>query len=217
MLSKKNIKIATILPYKENYSLEKASAASLWVSEFYKKSKYKNTNFIFGNTNSKRYLTKNYININLANLKFKFKSSTNEYVNKLTKEIINRKFDLIEIHNRPLILSQLIKKVDSRYIFYFHNDPLSMKGSKTINERLFILNNVQKIIFVSEWTQNQFFSGLDEKLKTKTEVIYPSVNKQKETKKFKYITFAGKLNFSKGTINNFETTLSQHNLCSKRM
>ena len=198
MLSKKKIKIATILPYKENYSLEKASAASLWVSEFYKKSKYKKTNFIFGNTNSKRYLTKNYININLANLKFKFKSSTNEYVNKLTKEIINRKFDLVEIHNRPLILSQLIKKVDSRYIFYFHNDPLSMKGSKTISERLFILNNVQKIIFVSEWTQNQFFSGLDEKLKTKTEVIYPSVNKQKETKKFKYITFAGKLNFSKG-------------------
>jgi len=31
-----NIKIATILPYKENYSTEKASAASLWVSEFFK-------------------------------------------------------------------------------------------------------------------------------------------------------------------------------------
>jgi len=26
----KNLKIATILPYKENYSFEKASAASLW-------------------------------------------------------------------------------------------------------------------------------------------------------------------------------------------
>ena len=35
------LKIATILPYKENYSKEKASAASLWVAEFYKKSKYK--------------------------------------------------------------------------------------------------------------------------------------------------------------------------------
>ena len=35
---KKKINIATILPYKENYSLEKASAASLWVSEFFKKS-----------------------------------------------------------------------------------------------------------------------------------------------------------------------------------
>jgi glycosyltransferase involved in cell wall biosynthesis len=198
MISNKNLKIATILPYKENYSLDKASAASLWVSEFFRKSKFKKNNFIYGNTNSKKYLTNNYININLKNLKSKFKSSTNEYINKLVKEIINKKYDLIEIHNRPLILYQLINRIDNRYIFYFHNDPLSMKGSKTIKERLFILNNVQKIIFVSEWTQNQFFIDLDEKLKTKTEVIYPSVNKQKKTNKHKYITFAGKLNSSKG-------------------
>ena len=43
MISKKikDLKIATILPYKENYSFEKASAASLWVSEFFKYSKFK--------------------------------------------------------------------------------------------------------------------------------------------------------------------------------
>ena len=28
------------------------------------------------------------------------------------------------------------------FIFYFHNDPISMKGSKTIKERLKILNSV---------------------------------------------------------------------------
>jgi hypothetical protein len=66
---KKKINIATILPYKENYSLEKASAASLWVSEFFKKSKFKNSNFVYGNTNYKNYLTKNYINIDLKILK----------------------------------------------------------------------------------------------------------------------------------------------------
>ena len=33
----KSLKIATILPYKEDYAFEKASAASLWVAEFYKK------------------------------------------------------------------------------------------------------------------------------------------------------------------------------------
>jgi len=68
-LKTQTIKIATILPYKENYSIEKASAASLWVSEFYKKSKYKKYNFIYGNTNSKKFLTKNYININLKKKK----------------------------------------------------------------------------------------------------------------------------------------------------
>ena len=79
MISKiQNLKIATILPYKENYSFEYASAASLWVAEFFEKSKFKKNCFIYGNTKSKNYLTKNYKNINLKNLDSKFKSSTKE-------------------------------------------------------------------------------------------------------------------------------------------
>ena len=195
---KNNLNIATILPYKENYSLEKASAASLWVSEFFKNSKFKKKNFIYGNTISKNYLTKNYININLKNLKLKFKSTTDEYCKKLVKEINNRKFNLIEVHNRPLILFNLLKKIENRFIFYFHNDPLSMKGSKTINERLYLLKNVDKIIFVSEWVRNRFFLNIDIKLAAKTEIIYPSVIKEKAIKKYKYITFVGRLNHSKG-------------------
>ena len=58
MISKKKIlKIATILPYKENYSFDKASAASLWVSEFFKGSKHKDKNYIYGNTKSKDCLS----------------------------------------------------------------------------------------------------------------------------------------------------------------
>ena len=195
---KKNLSIATILPYKENYSLEKASAASLWVSEFFKHSKFKNNNYIYGNTSSKNYLTKNYININLKSLKSKLQSTTKEYSNNLIKEINKNKFDLIEIHNRPLILFNLLKKIENRFIFYFHNDPLSMKGSKTINERLYLLKNVDKIIFVSEWVRNRFFLNIDIKLAAKTEIIYPSVNTEKIGKKYKYITFVGRLNHSKG-------------------
>ena len=176
------LKIATILPYKENYSKEKASAASLWVSEFFKASRFKNENIVFGNTKSKNYLTKNYKNIKLLSLDTKFKSSTNEYVSKLSKLIIN-KFDIVEIHNRPLILFGLLEKIKTKFIFYFHNDPISMKGSKSIKERLYILKNVEKIIFVSEWTRDRFFIDIDKKLKTKTEVVYPSVNKQKKSKK----------------------------------
>mgnify|MGYP005994440109 FL=1 len=195
---KENIKIATILPYKENYSTEKASAASLWVSEFFKHSKFKKQNYIFGNTSSNNYLTKNYINIELKSTTIKFKSTTNEYVNKILKKIKNN-FDLIEIHNRPLILNSLMQKLDTKFIMYFHNDPLSMNGSKTINERLRIISRVDKIIFVSQWAQNRFFIDIDDKLKTKTEVVYPSVNIQKKLpKKNKCITFVGKLNESKG-------------------
>ena len=200
MISKKikDLKIATILPYKENYSFEKASAASLWVSEFYKYSRFKKRNFIFGNTKSKNFLTKNYVNINLQSINSKFRSTTNEYSEKLIKVINDKNFDIIEIHNRPLILSNLINKINSRFIFYFHNDPLSMKGSKNISERLFILKHTDKIIFVSEWVRKRFFLDLDKKLISKTEVIYPSVNKQSAIKKENIITFVGRLNYSKG-------------------
>ena len=200
MILKKNqkLKIATILPYKENYTVDKASAASLWVSEFYTKSRHKKNNFIYGHTKSKNYLTKNYININLKNLKSKLKSTTNEYAEKLIKDLNEKNFNIIEIHNRPQLLLKLLNKVKSRFIFYFHNDPLSMKGSKFINERLKILNSVDRLIFVSEWVRNRFFLDIDKKLQSKTDVIYPSVHKQKPSIKKKNIIFVGRLNHSKG-------------------
>ena len=193
------IKIATILPYKENYTVAKAQAAAIWVCDFFKHSKYKDDNFIFGNTKGSDYLTKNYINISINNLKSKFSSSTNEYCKNFIKKTKNLYFDIIEIHNRPLVFNYLKKEIDTKYIMYFHNDPISMNGSKTKNERLKLLDELDKIIFVSKWVQNRFFEGLDRKLLNKTEVVYPSIHKEKKIyKKDKKITFVGKLNKSKG-------------------
>jgi len=198
-ITTKKIKIATILPYKENYTKNQASAASLWVSEFFKESKFKKNNDIFGSTKHKDYLTSNYKNIELNTINSKLKSSTNEYITKLIKRFKHTSYDLIEIHNRPLILNELKKNINSRYIMYFHNDPMSMNGSKTTKQRLDIISNVEKIIFASEWIQKRYFIDLDDKLKTKTEVVYPSVYiKKKISKKKNYISFVGKLNFAKG-------------------
>jgi hypothetical protein len=191
--------IATILPYKENYTYSGAQAASLWVSEFYKNSKYKKLNFIYGSTNSKDYLTENYINIPLKKNKTILQSTTSKYCDKFYKLIKDKNVDIIEIHNRPAVFSILKKKnIKSKYILYFHNDPQMMKGSKSISERLSLLTTVDKIIFISEWTQKRFFEGLDEKLINDTEIIYHSVNRINQfPQKKKYITFVGKLNESK--------------------
>ena len=193
------IKIATILPYKENYTYSSAQAAAIWVCDFYKYSKYNKDNFIFGNTQGKDYLTKNYINIPIQFKKSKFTSTTREYCQNFIRKIKNDNFEIVEIHNRPQILNILKKEIKTKFILYFHNDPLSMKGSKTISERLNLLNNVDKIIFVSQWTQKRFFNDLDKKLIDKTEVVYPSIHKSKKVhKKNKNIVFVGKLNKSKG-------------------
>ena len=199
MISKKNIhKIATILPYKESYTFENASAVSLWVSEFFKNSIYKNNNFIYGNTKQGEYLTNNYRNIHLNSLKFRFQSTSNEYIEKLIIKLNDEKFDIIEIHNRPLVLLKLIKKIDAKFIMYYHNDPLSMSGSKTISERNEIIEKVDKLIFISKWVKDRFFKGIDNQFLQKTQIIYHSINKRKKTTKYKSIVFVGKLNYSKG-------------------
>ena len=193
------MKIATILPYKENYTLSKAQAAAIWVGDFFKHSKYKDSNFIYGNTSRKDYLTKNYKNIKINNLKSKFTSSTKEYCKNFINETKNINFDIIEIHNRPLVFNLIKNQKDSKFILYFHNDPISMNGSKTAAERLDLLDKLDKIIFVSKWVQERFFINLDKKLINKTEIVYPSINKPK-TKSIKKnrIIFVGKLNLSKG-------------------
>ena len=193
------MKIATILPYKENYTFSKAQAAAIWVSDFFKYSKYKDQIFIYGNTATKDYLTKNYVNIKINNLKTKLTSTTKEYCNNFIKKTKNKNFDIIEIHNRPEVFNLLKPQFNSKFVLYFHNDPLSMYGSKSANERLKLLINLDKIVFISKWVQDRFFINLDKKLSDKTEVIYHSIHKtKKKEKKEKRITFVGKLNTSKG-------------------
>ena len=75
-----------------------------------------------------------------------------------------------------------------------------MKGSKTVSERLNLLNKIDKIIFVSKWTQNQFFKGIDRKLIHKTDVIYPVLIRKKFIKKIKILYLLENLMFLKVMI-----------------
>ena len=77
-----------------------------------------------------------------------------------------------------------------------------MNGSKSISDRLYLLNNIDKILFNSQWSQKRFFIGIDNEdlLKQKTSVCYQSTSKIKVDfkKKKKLISFVGKLNRAKG-------------------
>jgi hypothetical protein len=112
------LKILTILPYKENYTKSKAQAAAIWVYDFLKFSKFKKHILVIGNTTGKNYLSKNYLNINIGNLKSKFSSSTIHYCKQIINRIKKINYDLIEIHNRPLVFDFLKKKLIKKNIFY---------------------------------------------------------------------------------------------------
>ena len=194
------MKISILLPYKENYSKNYAGAVSIFINEVNKISKFKSSTKIYGNTDFKNYLSPNYINIPFR--KKYFQSSSKIYVNNFIKLEKKRNSDILEIHNRPLYL-KFFKNYKKKIVFYFHNDPLSMTGSISIKDRLFILNICNKIIFNSEWTKKRFFIGIHNFYlnSEKVEVICQSTSKKKNLNvknKEKIITFVGKLNKSKG-------------------
>ena len=196
------MKISILLPYKENFSPEYPGAVSLFINDTSMSSKYKKFIKVYGSTNYKNKFNINYQNIKLS--KSLISSHTREYINGFIKYEKNKYSDLIEIHNRPIYLKYLSNKLNSRtYTLFFHNDPLSMEGSKSIKDREFLLKNSYKIIFNSKWSKSRFLEGIDHKYinSEKLKIFYQSAKKgnvENIKKKEKWITFVGKLNRAKG-------------------
>ncbi len=194
------MKISILLPYKENFSLNKSGAVSLFVNDVIKNSPQKKNIYVYGKTDENKYLDNNYINLNF---KEKFlKSNSKVYINNFLKHEEKVNSDIIEVHNRPAYIDLISKNTKSKIILYFHNDPLSMNGSKTLAERNSLLSIVDHFIFNSEWSLNRFKIGLKnvDLFKNNFSIIYQSVNKPKVNfnKKIKVISFIGKLNKAKG-------------------
>ena len=194
------MKISILLPYKENFSPEYAGAVSLFVKDTTLRSKFKKDITVFGHTEYKKIYNINYVNIPFG--KKLLQSGSKSYVNNFLQLEEQNPSNIIEIHNRPNYLEYFIKKSLVKIVLYFHNDPLTMIGSKSKNQRINLFSKSYKIIFNSEWSKNRFLNGLD-KVFYKSEkliVIYQSTNKVKVNlnKKKNWIIFVGKLNRAKG-------------------
>jgi glycosyltransferase involved in cell wall biosynthesis len=193
--------INIILPYKETYSEKLAGAVSLLVAEVKNQSKFKNNIRIFGSIILKKPLTKDYISCDLSDKPFYYIFGRTSYYLENIKKKISKKKSIIEIHNRPQAANFFLNNNNNnnKIILYFHNDPLTLRGSKYVYQRLFLLKNLNKLIFVSEWTRRQFFKDLPVIDSEKCLIIYPGSNLIKRVlKKKNNIVFAGKLNQSKG-------------------
>ena len=151
------MKISILLPYKENYSPSYPGAVSIFVNSMNKLSTFKNNITVFGSTEFKKKLSINYININLS--KQILSSQSKQYVQKFYDMQLKSNADIVEIHNRPNYIGKLTN-LNSKIILYFHNDPISMVGSKSVEDRINLLNVCSKIIFNSEWSKKQYLKDL---------------------------------------------------------
>ena len=141
------MKISILLPYKENFSPSYPGAVSIFINDTLKLSKFRKSTTVFGSTNFKKKFKHNYINLKPDHIFLQ--SQNKKYVEEFKKYENIKKSDLIEIHNRPIYVKFLKEyKESSRLILYFHNDPLSMNGSKYKYQRKFLLETCAKIILI---------------------------------------------------------------------
>ena len=195
------MKISILLPYKENFSPIYAGAVSLFVKDITILSKFKKNITIYGNTDLKKIYKLNYKNIFLK--KNLIQSGSKVYVEEFLKYEKNNPSDIIEIHNRPNYFHLIYGKIkNKKIVLYFHNDPLTMTGSRSVLDRKKLLLNATKIIFNSHWSRKRFLEGIEglHINSEKMNVIYQSTNPVKINlkKKKQWITFVGKLNRAKG-------------------
>ena len=194
------MKISILLPYKENFSPSYPGAVSIFINDTLKVSKFKKNTIVYGNTSYRKKFNTRYINLNFK--KRLIKSSTKSYIFEFLKKENKIKSDIIEFHNRPSYLKYLVNLKYPKKVLYFHNDPLDMNGSKSTYERIFLLKNLDKIIFNSEWSKSRFITDLESRYvySNKLEVIKQSIDPKKVNlkNKKKIIIFVGKLNKAKG-------------------
>ena len=193
------MKINILLPYKEKFDENKASSVSITVRNNLYNSKYVNQIKVFGQNVDNPLFKDNFIGLKHSILSFQ---SKNRFLASKMIEIISKDTDdkqLIEIHNRPYLVDQIAKRNEFPISLFFHNDPQTMNGSKSIKDRENLLEKCTAIFCVSKYIRNLFLEGVQKNHK-KVHVLYNGVDKKlkKFPKKKKEILFVGRLVPEKG-------------------
>ena len=194
------MKINILLPHKEKFDKYKASAVSITIKNNLIHSKYNKSIMVYGQVTDNPISDRNFTGIKNPLLFFK---SKNKNLAKKMCEIIlqeKNKNQIIEIHNRPYLLTLVYKYLGAYPIsLFFHNDPQTMSGSISIEERVEILQKVKAVFCVSEFIKKKFIEGLT-KNKNKVFIIHNGVERSVKyfPKKYKEIIFTGRFVPEKG-------------------
>lgn len=187
--------IDILLPYKETFDEDNASAVSITVYNSFLHSKYKNNIKIYGKQ-IEEPLLKNYKSLKINRI---FDLGNNISIAKSYIRLNKKKTSLIEIHNRPKLFHYLKKHTNNPLSLHFHNDPTIMQGSMTLNERLKIAEDSEAVYFVSNYIKNKFCKNFPKKFNN-LHVLFNGIerNIKKKPKKEKIILFVGRLVKDKG-------------------
>ena len=209
------MKINILLPYKEKFTLDKASSVSITVKNNFKYSSFKKNIRIFGQYVKEPMFKDNFVGIKKS---WNILASKNKFLANEMCRIISKEMEvhqIIEVHNRPYLINSINKRLKNKVLtLFFHNDPLEMKGSKTINERENLLKSVDKIYCVSRYIKSRFLKGIEDDI-GKVIVLHNGIEKTKTNiiNKGNYVIYVGRIVKEKGIdlfVNAVEKIYKKH-------
>jgi glycosyltransferase involved in cell wall biosynthesis len=194
------MKINILLPYKEKFDEKKASSVSITIKNNLNHSQYINNVQIFGQNTENPLFKRHFCGFKYSLLSLKSKNCF--LADQMLKVILkcDDKNQIIEIHNRPYLLERVLRKTCKFPVtLFFHNDPKTMRGSKSILEREKILDQCAAIFCVSEYIRKQFLDGIEAN-QNKVYVLHNGVDRKikKLPVKKKEVLFVGRLVLEKG-------------------
>ena len=207
--------IDIILPYKEIFSENKASAVSLTVKNSMEYSEFKSNINIYGQNTSNSFSPGHFKGINV-NRFLHFSKNKSIFLNYLNSNNFESDYKkIIEIHNRPYVFNLASKKILNHPItLHYHNDPRNMKGSKTVKEREYIIKKAAAVYFVSNFIRDCFLEGIKNSCNN-LYVLPNGIQRRliKQPKKKNEILFIGRLVPEKGShlfVNSIKNIVKNH-------
>ena len=199
-----------LLPYKEVMTPSHAGAIARVAADLYHFSAYSEKLKIFGSPISGQPLKE--VNFQPLSPRHKWLFGNNKgflraYLAYLRAYPGNAP-SLVEIHSRCHLAREMkTARPDLNVSLYMHNDARDMQGGKTIKERLWLVNNLSAILFVSDYLRQRFITDLPaaELLPNALEKCSVIANEVTRThsacpKKKKQIILAGRMVPEKGIL-----------------
>ena len=199
-----------LLTYKEVMTQENAGAVSRVVANLWKHSAHRDALTVFGVPITQAPLDNvNFhpLPIHMPWLYGKNQGFFKAYLSHL-KNNPGQTPELVEIHSRCHLAREMkIARPDLAVSLYMHNDARMMRGGKTVGERVWLIENLDAILFVSDYLRQVFIKDLPvdrlvSDISAKCHVIGNELTRQakKRPGKKKTIILAGRMVAEKGIL-----------------
>jgi UDP-glucose:(glucosyl)LPS alpha-1,2-glucosyltransferase len=194
--------IVVILPPRERFRSADAGAVALTVRDFIQESRFGGRTVVFGGgQESFENINYQYVSTGIWS---KIIGRNLAYFYACRQLLLKYQPQLIEVHNR-IILALRIKAVfpNTQVVVYLHNDPQTMEGAKTIQQRQKVIRQLNAVYCVSDYVRKRLLDGTGSELSSKIHVIYNALiktSKQVVLIKQPWLVYAGRFVPEKGVL-----------------